>query len=106
MTASFLLYLAFVTLWPLGAGLFAACAVGLFAPKYRRYSRAGFIWGVPCGVAVFVPIALVGFEMTRHGLPEFGFFLLLIELFCAGFAIGVFLWCAFHFRALRHNSAV
>jgi hypothetical protein len=89
-----------------GGVLVAACAVGLFIPKYRRYGRAGFIWGTPCGVAVFVPVALIGFEMTRRGLPDLEFFSLLVKLFFAGFAIGAFLWYAFRFRAVRRNSAV
>jgi hypothetical protein len=106
MPASFVLYLAFILLWPLGGVLVATCAVALFIPKYRRYGRAGLIWGIPCGVAVTVPIALVGFEMTRSGLPDLGFFSLLLKMFFAGFAIGALLWYAFHFRSVRGSSAV
>ena len=106
MRASFILYLAFAVLWPVGAVLVAACTVALLTPKYGRFGRAGLIWGTPCGVAVTVPIALIGFEMTRSGVPDLDFFTLLLKMFLAGFAIGALLWYAFHFRSVRGGSAV
>jgi hypothetical protein len=81
--ATFLSFLGFLALWPLGLVGFAVLAVGLFVPKFRNYARRGLIWGFPGALALSMPFALAGFGMTGGQLPGPEFLSSLVKVFFA-----------------------
>ena len=106
MPATFLLFLVFLALWPLGVAGFAVLGAGLFVPKFRNYARRGLLWGLPGALALSVPFALIGFGMTGGQLPGTEFLSSLTKVFFAGFALGALVWYVFRVRPARRNSAV
>ena len=104
MPFTFLLFLAFLALWPLGAAIALVLAVGLFVPRFRTYARRGFVWGVPAGLALSLPFAWIGFDMTGLERPGSEFLLTLGKVFFAGFAIGTLVWYVWRVRPARRGS--
>jgi hypothetical protein len=104
--ASFVVFLAFIALWPLGVGAFFAMIAGFLRPKYRRYARRGSVWALVGGLALSVPLAVIGPAETGIAPLRIDFAMLVVKVFFAGFALGTLTWYVLRFRSVHRSSAV
>ena len=105
MPGTFLVFLLYLALWPVGIAAFLGAAGALFVPKYRRIARSALIWGLVGSLAVSVPLAWLGLGMIDPRFEDRVFSLLFRPSF-AGFSLGILAWYVLRYRALRRASAV
>lgn len=104
MPATFLLVLAFMMLWPLGAAIFITCLAGFFSKRWREKVRPASTWGLVGRIVVSTPVALITVgisEVLGHEFVQF-----VVQCFFVGFALGLLARYVFrYFFQVRQRAA-